>query len=97
MQKIQDDKAQEIEQSGLADKDAFAELKKMAGEGGAMAHGEGLPSPPQPNDDPAVQLPITTFPFCLTMFSCVCASSYLMLKCFPWLHWAVIEHRSICI
>ena len=54
LQKIQDDEAREIEQAGLADKDAFAELKKMAGEGGAMAHGEGLPQPPSPQNDPAV-------------------------------------------
>ena len=54
MQKIQDDEAREVEQSGLADKDAFAELKALAGEGGTMAHGEGLPSPPTPTDDPQV-------------------------------------------
>ncbi len=57
MQKIQDDEAREIEQAGLADKDAFAELKALAGEGGTMAHGEGLPTPPEPKDDPAVSLP----------------------------------------
>ena len=61
MQKIQDDEAREIEQSGLADKDAFAELKALAGEGGTMAHGEGLPTPPQPRDDPAVSLPASKF------------------------------------
>ncbi len=54
MQKIQDEEAREVEQSGMADKDAFAELKKLAGEGGSMAHGEGLPTPPKPQDDPAV-------------------------------------------
>ena len=58
MQKIQDDEAREVEQSGLADKDAFAELKALAGEGGTMAHGEGLPSPPTPKDDPKVCKPV---------------------------------------
>jgi len=57
LQKIQDDEAREVEQSGLADKDAFAELKALAGEGGTMAHGEGLPTPPEPRDNPAVSSP----------------------------------------
>jgi hypothetical protein len=46
-----------VQQSGLANKDAFAELKALAGEGGSMAHGEGLPTPPEPKDDPAVSSP----------------------------------------
>ncbi len=46
-----------MQQSGLANKDAFAELKALAGEGGSMAHGEGLPTPPEPKDDPAVSSP----------------------------------------
>ena len=54
MQKLQDEEAREIEQSGLADKDAFAELKALAGEGGTMAHGEGLPPPPQPKNNAKV-------------------------------------------
>lgn len=57
MQKIQDDEAREGQQAGLAGKDAFAELKSMAGEGGSMAHGEGLPTPPEPVNDPAVSSP----------------------------------------
>ncbi|KAL0054356.1 hypothetical protein WJX82_007542 [Trebouxia sp. C0006] len=51
--KIQDDEGREVQQSGLANKDAFAELKALAGEGGSMVHGEGLPTPPEPKDDPA--------------------------------------------
>lgn len=61
LQKIQDDEAREVEQSGLAGKDAFAELKALAGEGGSMAHGEGLPTPPEPKDNPAVNSPASCF------------------------------------
>ena len=55
VQRIQDEEAREVEEAGLADKDAFAELKALAGEGGTMAHGEGLPAPPKPVNDPKVQ------------------------------------------
>ena len=59
LQRIQDEEAREVEQAGLADKDAFAELKALAGEGGTMAHGEGLPDPPKPKHDPKVGLQCT--------------------------------------
>lgn len=54
MQKAQDDEQREIQQAGLDGKDAFAELKAMAGKGGHMAKGEGLPPAPQPEKGPQV-------------------------------------------
>lgn len=61
MQKIQDDEQREIQEAGLDGKDAFAELKALAGKGGHMAKGEGLPPPPQPQEDPQVKRTITFF------------------------------------
>ena len=59
VQKIQDDEQREIQEAGLDGKDAFAELKALAGKGGHMARGEGLPPPPQLQEDPQVIRTIT--------------------------------------
>lgn len=56
LQQAQEDEQREIQEAGLDGKDAFAELKALAGKGGHMAKGEGLPAPPKPEGNPQVGL-----------------------------------------